>query len=469
MSRGRGLLLVAASLAISMARGCTSVDIVTQSSGGGFGATSTTGYTGSSTSSSNIAVTSGFGGYAEPDPCLPKPLPDVVPDGWEESLDWSCKCRLYVPKSAAALPTPIKWEPCPDAGDGLACQSMVMDWGGEDSYIAANPSMDRNPDGSAVLQFVRYVNQSYSIHIVADADGPVRTAMYFVWGGKNWGDLDCRPTDDGVKEGKFITHLRGDDIDHWLDYQGARGGNIDDLHPPVLIKYSNVGGQYSQSWTPGANGTAAFDANLALNFNSWDMKDKYFITSTTVDIEGMSPGYVKVRNGAVFWETGDLYRAGINVWDKPGGARSLIRWPGDFTRGAGKFGTDGTDMVWCQGEGKAPSATEYPVRSIMTAPFMIDPAKLQPRRLRSLPTNRIAGAPTEVGCGYALLEGPAGDLIVTRLSDGWLWYVPQTPERRIYTALGLTCTELFAVGEMHQRLAVARVRLDSLGPGFPPD
>jgi hypothetical protein len=74
-----------------------------------------------------------------------------------------------------------------------------------------------------------------------------------------------------------------------------------------------------------------------------------------------------------------------------------------------------------------------------------------------------------VGCGHALLEGPEGDLIVTRLGDGWSWYVPQTLERRIYTALGLTCTELFAVGEMNKRFTVARVRLDSLGPGFPPD
>ncbi|MBK9259825.1 MAG: hypothetical protein IPM54_08305 [Polyangiaceae bacterium] len=400
---------------------------------------------------------------------MPKPIPSVVPEGWQESLNWSCKCRYYVPQSAAMLPPPITWEPCPEANDGLVCQSMVMNWAGKESKIAANPSMDRNPDGSAVLQLARYVNKAYSIHMVADADGPVRTAMYFVWGGKAWTELECRTYDEGVNEGKFIILFRGNDIEEWEDYQGAIGSDLDNLHPPPLMKYKSPVGAYTQGMAGGATGFLVLDNNLALHLHPWDTSEKIFITSAAVDPEGLKAGYLRIRDGAAFWGTSTLYRTGINVWDPIGGARPFIRWVGDWTRGAGNFGTDGIDMVWCQGEGKAPNETKFPIRSIMTAPFTTDPAKLQPRRLRALPTNRISGAPAQVGCGYAALEGPANDLIVTRLSDGWSWFVPNTVERRLSTALGLTCTELFATGEINGRYTIARVRLDSLGTGLPPD
>ncbi len=236
-----------------------------------------------------------------------------------------------------------------------------------------------------------------------------------------------------------------------------------------MSKYASIDGAFQHGWVGGTNGVIRL-ADSVLSFFPWDMSTETFITSPALDPEGLKAGYLVFRNGAAFWGTSTLYRTGINVWDPIGGARPFIRWVGDKTRGAGNFGTDGTDMVWCQGEGKAPNETQFPTRAIMTAPFTTDPAKLQPRRLRSLPTHRIAGAPAKVGCGHAVLEGPAGDLIVTRLSDGWSWIVPKTPERKIHTGLGLTCTELFAVGQMPDKpLTVARVRLDSLGPGFAPD
>lgn len=328
--------------------------------------------------------------------------------------------------------------------------------------------MDRNPDGSAVLQFVRTVNKSYSIHIVADADGPVHTAKYFIWGNQSWGDLGCRPHDQGINEGRFITQTRGIDIESWEDVQGVWGGSIDELHPPILAKYPSVKGSFQHAWEAGRDGILRL-ADGVLSYFSWDMNTETFISSPATDPEKLKAGYLVVRNGGVFWGTSTSYRTGINVWDPVDGARPFVRWPGNATRGAGNFGTDGVETVWCQGEGKAPNEKVFPSRSIMTAPFTTDPTKLEPRRLRSLPTSRISGAPAKVGCGHAALEGPSGDLIITRLSDGWSWYVPQTPERRIYRALGLTCTEFFAVGEMSGKYTIARVRLDSLGPGFEPD
>jgi hypothetical protein len=241
------------------------------------------------------------------------------------------------------------------------------------------------------------------------------------------------------------------------------------LSPPFLANYitTELGAQHG--WTNSADGLVRLGDKAVLSIFPWDMSAETFITSPAVDPEGLTSTFTVMRNGGVFWETLTSYRTGINVWDPIGGARPFVRWVGDTTRGAGNFGTDGIDMVWCQGEGKAPNETKFPTRSIMTAPFTTDPTKLEPRRLRSLPTRRIAGAPAKVGCGHALLEGPEGDLILTRLSDGWSWIVPKTPERQVSGALGLTCSELFGAAIIAGRINGARVRLDSLGPGFAPD
>ncbi|MBK8997934.1 MAG: hypothetical protein IPM35_19595 [Myxococcales bacterium] len=103
------------------------------------------------------------------------------------------------------------------------------------------------------------------------------------------------------------------------------------------------------------------------------------------DPEGEPPLGVRARGDAVFWEVGGLEKHGVVAWTQASGRQTLIRWLGDYTQGAGNFNTDGTDMVWTYGEGKAPDDWEYPKRSIMTAPFTTDPAvrKANEKRLRS--------------------------------------------------------------------------------------
>lgn len=154
-----------------------------------------------------------------------------------------------------------------------------MTAGGEEFKIAANPSMDRNSDGSAVLQIARVVNLSHSIHMVADADGPVHTALYFVWGGQQWGALGCRTYDQGVNEGTFLIHFRGDDIEKWEDYQGVIGGDLANLRPPRLFKYKSAVGAYTQGLAGGATGFVTHNNDLALHFYPWNMSEEIFITS----------------------------------------------------------------------------------------------------------------------------------------------------------------------------------------------
>jgi hypothetical protein len=159
------------------------------------------------------------------------------------------------------------------------------------------------------------------------------------------------------------------------------------------------------------------------------------------------------------------------VWDPIGGTRAFVRWPGDFTRMAHSIGTDGVDLVWSEGEGKQPSEThdKFPVRRIMTAPFTSDPAALAPVRLRSQPNTVGAVWPWVVGCGHAAFENDA-QILVVRLSDGWMWNVPyMQPGLPVTRPIGITCEHVLLRANYGTYTTVVRVRIDSLGPGLAPD
>lgn len=76
----------------------------------------------------------------------------------------------------------------------------------------------------------------------------------------------------------------------------------------------------------------------------------------------------------------------------------------------------------------------------------------------------------QVGCGYAARSN--GEHIrVVRLSDGQSWLLSNalTDPWGWSEPLALTCTELFATVRNSGVTRLARVRLDSLGPGIAPD
>jgi hypothetical protein len=59
---------------------------------------------------------------------------------------------------------------------------------------------------------------------------------------------------------------------------------------------------------------------------------------------------------------------------------------------------------------------------------------------------------------------------VVRLSDGASWLIAdQWPIFKPASPVGLTCEEVFILGEYGGRYNIARFRLDSLGPPIPPD
>ena len=144
----------------------------------------------------------------------------------------------------------------------------------------------------------------------------------------------------------------------------------------------------------------------------------------------------------------------------------------DVTQGDFGLGTDGTDLVWQHAFGRIQGTGLYPSFELMTAPFTTNPATLVARRVGKTP-NGLAGEPAVVGCGYAAQNN--GLVIgITRLADGVSWTLTVTDKSSSIAwaaPIALTCDELFLGGFITgtPKSTIARIRLDSLGPGTPAD
>jgi hypothetical protein len=97
--------------------------------------------------------------------------------------------------------------------------------------------------------------------------------------------------------------------------------------------------------------------------------------------------------------------------------------------------------------------------------------------LRSFPGDDIVSgiAPDAVGCGHAALDAhsPSGgsQLLIIRLADGVSWLLDSPSDNHWFwgTPLAVTCDEVFTMWGPGGSSHVRRIRLDSLGPGIPPD
>jgi hypothetical protein len=280
----------------------------------------------------------------EPDLCEPQPLPKSVPEGWQEYFDYSCTCRFYLPGSKELMPEPIQWKQCPPLPDGIECMAMVINWRSlQDNmpiYIGAAVQFDRNLDGSAVLGIGR-VSKTNALTIIADADGPVRSAVLRVHPEhQSASNPGCYLWTQSAHEGRYLHNVRGDDpnASSTKDHEGALGGSLDAPKPTLLAHFINTD-TLSNTWMVGA------------------------------------------------------------------------KW--------------------------------------------IDPERLEPRRVRWQWFGlKDGGYAFKVGCGYAaqtfLLDGVGWTSQIVRLSDGMLWVLPRTPEFIAHRPLGLTCDEVFILGEIRR-------------------
>jgi hypothetical protein len=175
------------------------------------------------------------------------------------------------------------------------------------------------------------------------------------------------------------------------------------------------------------------------------------------------------------WEAHSTTLSRLKVWTPEGGARDLVSVGSDTSQGDGDVGSDGHDLVWMHGTGTT-NIGDYTSAAIMTRPLATDSAHLAPRRLRSELGRGLSSSPFVVGCGYAARANGTG-IRVVRLADGVSWYLAASSQFawRWVRPNAITCTELFAQAEDRTAegrppaIIFARVRLDSLGAGTPPD
>ncbi len=314
--------------------------------------------------------------------------------------------------------------------------------------------------------------------LVADVDGPIANAFLQL----NPANQGCEVLEHSLSGGKYAFGILGDSSSGPIaDIEGVIAGDIGS--PPSLVVKQESDPSLHTHWIAGSDWLLALHGDIKAR--AWDAETWQTVYDPSQDPEHMPKSNVRALGPNIFWEVGVAGYNGVMVWSPASGSQPLIRWYGDYTQGAGNFNTDGISMVWTQGSGKQPDGTlEYPIRSIMTAPFTTDAGELKTtaKRLRSDP-GQLVPYPFGVGCGYAARQVftpsttsasvGSNDLLVVRLSDGVSWIVSAPPVEQgmgFGFVLGLTCDEVFATANFaDEPNTILRIRLDSLGPGIAPD
>ncbi len=359
---------------------------------------------------------------------------------------------------------------------GIACREMVTDWPfGSSGPIGANPRFDVGPDGRAYLLFGRLAydnpltSTGYVDWLVGDVDGPLAFAMRRPASKP----FTCAAPIQGLRGGRFVLNLIGDGQSDAIDstVDGALVGEIGNLVPSMRRRDESSA---QSSWSIGAGWVERTTLPGGMFLHSPDFTEELLLYNPATDPDGL-PGnatYPSVIGKNVIFEVGNLGMSGIMAYDEATGTHPLVRWYGDTSQGAANVGTDGVDIVWTYGEGKGPGEFVYPKLSIMTAPFTTDASKLQAKRLRSDPYPSVGTyiSAFSVGCGYAgHISLPGYSVIIVRLTDGQSWQLDPTTTFGYKSLLGFTCEEAFLLAVHDGLTTIARVRLDSLGPGLAPD
>jgi hypothetical protein len=398
-----------------------------------------------------------------------------VPEGWIPFNDYDPSCGFYVPTSAAVLPPPIQWQPCDPSyvqPPGIACQQMVATWTpptpGYPLGTALAPGWFMS-NGVYMMAIARAVG-NYTYLLVAEADGPVHSALLATYA------APCNATPVDLRDGRVVYQVYDSEAKGKLSEYGggALVANIDDLAPRVLLHYHDQGTRSYSVGLPGVLETTTMPGNVMILHDWLDGSKQQQIWSTAMD-NGLQEVPIAFVGASFFWEATTLPISKLKIWDADAGARDFIAYGTDTTQGAGNLWTDGHDMVWLYGSNRTNPNDVYPTVAYMTSPFTTDAAALQPRRLRSEVGNGFGTGQMQVGCGYAAWESYQGIRLV-RLSDGVSWMLPTKQGSTWLWAdpLAITCTEVFARAAFNgdagwQYSGIARVRIDSLGPGIPAD
>ncbi|MBK6696851.1 MAG: hypothetical protein IPG50_32375 [Myxococcales bacterium] len=379
-------------------------------------------------------------------------------------------CEIDVPRTPAAWPEPIEWEPC---GNALAgCRKMKTAWPVSTvpglGHIVPLAEGGRSSAGTPLLMFARGSGR-YIFRLVADPDTRVLAALRQ---DANPPAARCVPYPYNTASDRYSYTL----VENLSDgkargYAAIVGELADGGGPRIALRVLTS--------DPAGPADLAGSAGLIRLYGKLTLHD-WLAPDTTPTFLGPTdegaPGLVFPVGDAIFWSSSSLWAMKHKVWTRAGGSRDFLTFGADTTKGAANLGTDGKDMVWLEGSGRlGTSSPLFPVVTAKTAPFVTDPGQIVARSLRSdISPYGVAGSTFKVGCGYAAWApgayplgdgGTATGIQVLRVADGydaallnlggsWTWTQP----------LLVTCDELFALGNENGLANIVRIPLTSLGP-----
>lgn len=416
----------------------------------------------------------------------PNPL-----QGWKLLSEYDMACGFYYPSERKYLPPPVEWESCAvvtdlanltDAGvsgpPGMVCERIATPWApsGKTRMLAYVRSVHVEAD-RAFLLIDRALEAGRAFTMVAEADGPIHTALY------NSGRCPTSGTDE-ARFGNVMQRVY-DSPETETNVGGAVGGSFDTLKPRVYFpKGHQPSNFYSHEY---AVGRSLF-LEAAIPDRVYSLATGELVATITPAGEDQDLYYSRYRfhEDTLFWVAATTRRSAVKVWTKTQGIFTLLDHDNDLTRGVEGFATDGVDMVWMEGRGRTNfNSLVFDVYEHWTAKYTLDKAMVEAtkRRLRS-ETRASMGERYAVGCGYAAVAllpptptewGQTGFRVI-RLSDGWSWPIldgspEQKRELHFSTPLGVTCEHVYlqARSNSGSQPEVVRIRLDSLGAGGAPD
>ena len=409
------------------------------------------------------------GAYATseaPPTCTAPVLDGGVPDGWVLEKTFSECCGFYVPPTKDLLPSPIEWEACPPRAmavlpPGASCKALKVTWDPPPDMPGADGDgyVDQS-SGKVYMMTSRLIDKKHSMIVLAEADGPVLSALF------EGGDKCLAGTSTLQSFGAGNWAFEVFNRQSKQEAMGFIAGRADSMIPQIT---GRIDGGYPSI---GAGGAGALHIDDLDRFWLYDLAvadaGPTMIASAAQDqqlqaiVNFFQDDIAWIAEGSVSMKV-RLYHAGKTV--------NFIDYSGiDPEHGAGCLGGDGKDMVWVEGFGLE-NAGRYKKADYFTSPYTTDPSKLQPRRLRSDTYRVLDTVTTVVGCGYAA-RTESRSLRILRLSDGVSWVLPFSAldagfENAIewQRPFAVTCSEVFIRTER----VPMRIEIGSLGPGIPPD
>lgn len=389
-----------------------------------------------------------------PDP----PRPAGLPEGWVLERTLNKQCQFYVPQTKDLVPPPLEWQQCPTSAtpSGVDCRSLPAEpaFGTEDTASVT-------ADGTALLSVVRGAPAPLTGRhwLIAPADGPVRTAIFIPSGspcGLGWPSLF---------HDRYVIGAGSPQV-----AVGIFAGSVDEVSPRLAIHLA------SSEVNDVAYAAPLWILDLGDGFSlkrrSWTDGTALPVLWSASQDHGLDQGSFVFTEDAMFWSADNLDYHKVNIYTEDGGVRDFLTAGLVVDHGYDDLGTDGKSLVWIEARGRSTGdTTPFATYDVMTSPYAADPTKLTPRRLRSEEGPALGVDPFVVGCGFAAREN-GHHLRIVRLSDGYSWLLDERTSPWFWSRpFAITCTELFTRAAMANEngARLVRVRLDSLGPGIPPD